>query len=111
MQPIPDTGGGLSGFLTYVLWWLYQLYPFREAWFGPATFYGCVAALFRVSWWPFLWKAVSRDMRALAAGRRAAPVQNIASCLIELAGLVLFAFCIHHRTVGKLETTSDAIGT
>ena len=32
MQEIPDTGGGLSGFIARGLWYVYQYFPFEETW-------------------------------------------------------------------------------
>ena len=32
MQEIPDTGGGLSGFIAWLLWQVYQYFPFEGTW-------------------------------------------------------------------------------
>ena len=32
MPPIPDTGGGFSGFLAYGLWHVYRYFPFSGTW-------------------------------------------------------------------------------
>ena len=32
MQEIPDTGGGLSGFIAWLLWRVYQYFPFEGTW-------------------------------------------------------------------------------
>ncbi len=94
MEPTPPTHGGLSGFLAYVLWHLYQVFPFRGAWFGPVLFYGGIIAAFYVGAWPLLWRAVRRDMKALAARRKAIPAQHIASVSILLIGGIFTILCM-----------------
>ena len=32
MQEIPNTGGGLSGFIAWLLWQVYVYFPFEETW-------------------------------------------------------------------------------
>jgi hypothetical protein len=32
MQPIPDTRGGVSGFLAYLLWQVYRHFPLAGTW-------------------------------------------------------------------------------
>ncbi len=32
MEPIPDTGGGISGFLAWLLWHVYVYFPFSGTW-------------------------------------------------------------------------------
>jgi hypothetical protein len=32
MELIPDTGGGLSGYITHFLWYLYRRFPFLGSW-------------------------------------------------------------------------------
>ena len=67
MQTIPDTGGGLSGFIASLIWHVYRFFPSSSRWdwlllFFALTLLGC--ALF----WPYLWKTVSADMQLLAKG-------------------------------------------
>ena len=61
MQPIPDTGGGLSGFIAQGLWYVYRYFPFHGTWDWLLLFF-LLAATVHVLFLPHLWKAVRADM-------------------------------------------------
>ena len=68
MPPIPDTGGGLSGFLAYALWHVYRYFPFSGTWDWLLLVFA-LAGLVRVLFLPYLWKGVRADMKIFSEGR------------------------------------------
>ena len=57
MQEIPDTGGGLSGFIAWLLWQVYVYFPFEGTWDWLLLFI-FLAVLTRVGAIPASWKVV-----------------------------------------------------
>ena len=64
METVPDTGGGLSGFIANLLWQIYRYFPYAHAWDWLLLF-SALALLGVALFWPYLWKAVAADMRLL----------------------------------------------
>ena len=67
MAVIPDTGGGLSGFIAHGLWKLYQYFPSSGRWDWLLLVF-LLAVLVRVLYLPLLWKSVKADMDLLREG-------------------------------------------
>ncbi len=65
MEPIPDTGGGIPGFVAYLLWHIYRFFPFQGTW-DWLVLVVFLAFLIRLAHLPFLWRQVERDMQLLA---------------------------------------------
>ena len=65
METIPDTGGGLSGFIASIIWQVYRYFPSSGRWDWLLLFFA-LAGLGIALFWPYLWKAVAADMRLLA---------------------------------------------
>ena len=55
MQETPDTGGGLSGFIAWLLWQVYQYFPFEGTWDWLLLFI-FVAVVTRLLAVPSSWK-------------------------------------------------------
>ena len=76
MQTIPDTGGGLSGFIASLIWHGYRHFPSQGRWDWLLLFFalaGFGIALF----WPYLWKAISADMEVLKARKNDVSGQQV----------------------------------
>ncbi len=59
MAPIPDTGGGISGFVAWLLWHVYRHFPFSGTWDWLVLCIG-LAVLAPVLFLPYLWMAAQR---------------------------------------------------
>ena len=68
MAVIPDTGGGLSGFIAHGLWKLYQYFPSSGRWDWFLLMF-LLAVLVRLLFLPMLWKSVKADMDLLRQGK------------------------------------------
>ena len=64
-QPIPKTGGGLSGFIAYGLWQVYQFFPFEGTWDWLLLVF-VLAVASHVVFLPHLWKVIQSDMKSLS---------------------------------------------
>ena len=64
METIPDTGGGLSGFIASIIWQVYRYFPSSGRWDWLLLFFA-LALLGVALFWPYLWKAVAKDMQVL----------------------------------------------
>ena len=62
MPPIPDTGGGVSGFLAYGLWHVYRYFPFSGTWDWLLLFFS-LALVLQVLLLPVLHKILSFERR------------------------------------------------
>ncbi len=60
MDPIPNTGGGISGFVAFLLWHVAAYLPF------PRALIFLLVLLIRVVHLPFLWRIVAHEMKVLA---------------------------------------------
>ena len=69
MASIPETGGGLSGFLAHLLWKFYQYFPSSGNW-DWLLLIVLLGVLVRVLYLPWLWKNVEADMILLKTGKR-----------------------------------------
>ena len=69
MQQIPDTAGGLSGFIAWLLWQVYVYFPFEGTW-DWLLLIVFLAVLTRCIMIPVWWRLVNR---AKQAGHSAAP--------------------------------------
>ena len=65
---IPDTGGGLSGFLASLLWHVYTYFPFQGTWDWLLLVF-VLAVASHVVFLPYLWKAVQADMKIFSEGK------------------------------------------
>ena len=63
MQEIPDTGGGLSGFIAWLLWQVYVYFPFEEDldWLLLIVFLGVLTRGIMIPVWWRLVKHVARS--------------------------------------------------
>ncbi len=61
MQTIPDTGGGVAGFLTHWLWQVYRYFPFAGTW-DWLVLVILLAVAIRFLHLPLLWKGVGEDI-------------------------------------------------
>ena len=68
MTAIPETGGGLSGFLGHLLWKFYQYFPSSGHWDWLLLIL-LLGVLVRVLYLPWLWKSVEADMTLLKTGK------------------------------------------
>lgn len=66
MQAIPETGGGLSGFLANALWHLYRYFPSSGRWDWLLLFF-LMALLSHVLFLPHLWRSIKVEMAYLKA--------------------------------------------
>ncbi len=89
----PDFGEGVFGFLAFLMWHAYRCFPLPESPLKVYVFLVTLAVVVRISFWPFLWKAVRRDMRVLKSGRIAGPLQNTLSFGFEMISLGIFLAC------------------
>ncbi len=85
-----DFGVGPFAFLAYLLWQVYRWMPFSGTWYGETLFVVLAVTVFQVSFWPFLWKAVRRDITTLATGRVVGPAQHVLVIGILFLGLIFF---------------------
>ena len=67
MQPIPDTGPGVSGFLAYLLWHVYRHFPFPGTWDWLLLIIA-LAALTRILFLPYLWRVARVDVARARMG-------------------------------------------
>ncbi len=112
-----DFGSGPFGFFKYLLWQVSHRFPYHGTWTGRLLFQAFAAAAFRISFWPFLWRIVRRDMNLLQAGRYGPPAQNVMTLGIELVGLVFAIFLLQDNrwlygrlpSPGKLVWNSTAM--
>ena len=68
MAAIPETGGGLSGFLGHLLWKFYQYFPSSGHW-DWLLLIVLLGVLVRLLYLPWLWKNVEADMTLLKTGK------------------------------------------
>ena len=68
MTAIPETGGGLSGFLGHLLWKFYQYFPSSGHW-DWLLLIVLLGVLVRLLYLPWLWKNVEADMTLLKTGK------------------------------------------
>ncbi len=66
MEPIPDTGGGISGFIAHWIWHVYRYFPFSPKW-NAVLLVISVAAVARALYLPFLCKNLTVQMRFFAS--------------------------------------------
>ena len=76
METVPDTGGGLSGFIASIIWQVYRYFPSSGSWDWLLLFFA-LTILGIALFWPYLWRAVSEDMRILAEQEIENPVQEL----------------------------------
>ena len=91
-QEVPDTGGGLSGFLASGLWRVYRHFPSAGRWDWLFLFVMLVPAV-HLLFLPLLWKAVRADMQILAQGSCDTPNQDAwtaTAAMISMWWLVWF---------------------
>ncbi len=70
MEAIPDTGGGVAGFLAHLLWHVYRYFPFSGTW-DWLVLVALLAFGLRVANLPFLARLLTWDVRTnRAAGGR-----------------------------------------
>ena len=98
MQPIPDTGGGLSGFLAHGLWHVYRFFPFEGTWDWLLLCFLLTAAI-RLLFLPRLWSLVRTDMQTLAAGASCHKGEALALgwSLFDLASMWFLVWLFHTR--------------
>ena len=65
MQEIPETGGGLSGFIAWLLWGVYQYFPFEGTW-DWLLLIVFLAVLARCIMVPVWWRLVERPGQSKA---------------------------------------------
>ena len=65
---IPDTGGGLSGFIASLLWHVYVYFPFPGTWDWLLLVF-VLAVASHVGFLPYLWKGVQADMKIFSEGK------------------------------------------
>ena len=96
---VPDTGGGLFGFIAFGLWHVYRNFPSsgRCDWL---LLFCLLAALVYAVFWPLLWKAVAADMRILAERRIEQEYQGVVPWFWSV-GCLSFLLWFFHTTAGK----------
>ena len=99
MAVIPDTGGGLSGFIAHGLWKLYQYFPSSGRWDWLLLVF-LLAVLVRVLYLPLLWKSVKADMDLLRQGKAGASKALWMTVLWDV-GSALFLAWLFYTTAGR----------
>ncbi len=64
MEPIPDTGGGISGFLARLIWDVNRYFPLSGMW-DWLVLIMLISLAILVARLSFLWRLVERDMQML----------------------------------------------
>ena len=95
MAVIPDTGGGLSGFIAHGLWKLYQYFPSSGRW-DWLLLVLLLAGLVRVLYLPLLWKSVKADMDLLKEGK-AGDRGSMMTWVWDLASAFFLVWFFHTR--------------
>ena len=99
MQPIPETGGGFSGFVAYWLWHLYQYFPSSGNWDWLLLFL-LLGILVRLLYLPLLWKTVKSDMDCLKTGKMESSYASFGAMLWDI-GCAFFLIWLFHTTAGQ----------
>jgi hypothetical protein len=99
MQTIPDTGGGLSGFLGHHLWQVYVYFPSTGHldWFLLIL---SLALMLNALFLPYLWGNVKTDMLRLRGKVESSSNQGIVASLWGL-GWCSFLVWFFHTDAGK----------
>ena len=99
MAVVPDTGGGLSGFIAHGLWKLYQYFPSSGRWDWLLLVF-LLAVLVRVLYLPLLWKSVKADMDLLKEGKIDVSHVTVITALWDI-GSAFFLAWFFYTTAGQ----------
>ena len=94
MPPIPDTGGGASGFFAHWLWTVFRHVPSSGRWDWLLLLIG-LALAGRVLFLPYLWWAVKRDVDAIGRGETDTYVQTALTFGWDVAFALSLAWFFH----------------
>jgi len=108
--PIPETGGGLSGFIAHYLWHVYRHFPSsgRGDWL---LLFLLLATLVHVLFLPYLWKAVQADM-AILRDERVTEQGSLQVVWLALwdGAMMFFLLWFFHTEAGQTFLESRAFG-
>ena len=99
MQPIPNTGGGFSGFLAHGLWHVYRHFPSPGRWDWLFLIL-CLAVVTRALFVPYVWKCVKADMANLRSRKISQANQSMVPVLWDI-GLMWFLVWFFHGEAGR----------
>ena len=94
MQEIPDTGGGLSGFIAWLLWQVYVYFPFQGTWDWVLLIFVLAVASHAV-FLPHLWKVIQSDMKSLSEHKREGLGQSVLPVLWHQFCMWMLVWCLH----------------
>ena len=97
MPPIPDTGGGLSGFLAHYLWRVYRHFPSsgESDWL---LLFVCLGMGTYAVFLPYVWKSVKADMSTLEqrqTRQETVPWQHVVPTLWGIFWMFFFVWFFH----------------
>ena len=100
MQEIPDTGGGPSGFVAWLLWRVYVYFPFEGTWDWLLLFI-LLAVLTRLGAMRSSWKLI-KWMASRARAKRSEPVYALVlHNVFTQTGVMLFFVWFFSADVGR----------
>ena len=108
MAVVPDTGGGLSGFIAHGLWKLYQYFPSSGRWDWLLLVF-LLAVLVRILYLPLLWKSVKADMDLLRQGKAGASKASMLTVIWDV-GSAFFLVWFFHTAAGRTFLARRSLG-
>lgn len=91
MEQIPDTGGGLFGFLAHYLWMVYRYFP-SSGQYDWLLLFIVLALIVNFLVLPHLWNTIKGDINILIEGRLETQGQDIMVNLWDLFCLIFLLF-------------------